>query len=287
MNFLHAIWEFFISIVFSNGAYQILMLWVFFALYAVGNLPRSIRTQSLWGRLLLNIGSKAMMLPFFVLLGLGVEVGVAVELVMCASAMLAIAFSLHVGNYSRFFARTDLTQSVSLVIFLAHRDSAFAANYPHMTRFLLVFFVPYAASNAILIAAEFFMEKKCGKGTIHLEDFHNLWVGEKIVAVSLLAAMMFLIGIPPLTGFAWRAAIVKSLIVEHRGLTIGLILCFISLGYTYFKWILAIFKTVPAQASQPRARLPLSTELSAKLLMAGCTAAIVYCCYICTLKHFA
>ncbi|MDR1891112.1 MAG: hypothetical protein LBQ23_02940 [Puniceicoccales bacterium] len=215
---------------------NILTIPVFFVLYALGNLPDPLRPSSLFVRLLLNIGSKVLLAFFLYFTGL--ESFRMSFILLNLSMLLSVAFALYAENYSRFFERTDLAQSVFLV-------NMFAISLPfeNPQKFLAIFFLPYLASNAILLAVGFLKELECAQRAVYIENFYRLFWGKKVVALPLCLAMAFLLGVPPLQGFSWRTAFLGAVYNSGRIWSfIVYIVCFYSLGYVYLKWILAIFQ---------------------------------------------
>jgi hypothetical protein len=254
---------------------------IFFALCVAGILPVSLRPASLWGRLLLNIGSKCVLLA---LISSTCEIFHGISRAsMCVwfAAMLPLAaFALCSGNYGRFFNRTDLVQSMLMACFPAVFGEI---SFGHASCVLASFAVPYLASNALLISVGFFMEKLCGEGAVYVEDFHNLFRNEKVVSLSLLVAMVFLAGIPPLNDFLspMFATIAREISLGRAsgevngGFTIAtlcfLLLLFFTLGCAYLRWILAAFRRVPERAAVKRRPFP----LVAKLLVTACASVVV------------
>jgi NADH:ubiquinone oxidoreductase subunit 2 (subunit N) len=146
---------------------------------------------------------------------------------------LAIAFTLYVKDFSKFLKRTDFAQS----IFLAN---LFAIGWPreNFREFLCVFFIPYLASNAILISIETL--KKHTRPAVHIEHFHNFFSENKIISFALFVAILFLSGIPPVQGIFWRMKFLGALYDGGHKLSFAIfIVCFCSLGYIYLKWLLA------------------------------------------------
>jgi NADH:ubiquinone oxidoreductase subunit 2 (subunit N) len=86
-------------------------------------------------------------------------------------------------------------------------------------------------------------EKEYGQNTIYIENFYRFFEKKKITSLSLCLAMIFLMGIPPSQGFLWRMEFLKIVYNSARMLSfVTYIVCFYSLGYVYFKWILAVFQ---------------------------------------------
>ncbi|MDR1232855.1 MAG: hypothetical protein LBJ75_01140 [Puniceicoccales bacterium] len=215
---------------------NILTIPVFFVLYAVGNLPDPLRPNSLFVRLLLNIGSKILLAWFLYAAGLeffGIPF-VSLNLIMS----LSVAFALYAENYSRFFERMDLAQSV----FLANMF-AIGLPFENPQKFFHAFFIPYLASNAILLAIGFLKESEYNQRSVYIENFYRLFEKRKVIALPLCLAMVFLLGIPPLQGFYWRTEFLKAVYNFSRPWSFLMYtICFYSMGYVYLKWILAIFQ---------------------------------------------
>ncbi|MDR2603144.1 MAG: hypothetical protein LBC11_01095 [Puniceicoccales bacterium] len=215
---------------------NILTIPIFFILYALGNLPDSLRPNSLFVRLLLNIGSKILLAWFLYTIGL--EFFGAPFVLLNLIMLLSVAFALYTENYSRFFERTDLAQSV----FLANM---FAIGLPleNLQKFFYAFFIPYLTSNAILLVAGFLKESEYAQRSVHIENFYKLFEKRKVIALPLCLAMIFLLGIPPLQGFYWRIAFLEAVYNFGRPWSfVVYTVCFYSMGYVYLKWILAIFQ---------------------------------------------
>ncbi|MDR2628645.1 MAG: hypothetical protein LBC30_01465 [Puniceicoccales bacterium] len=224
---------------------NVLTIPIFFVLYALGNLPDPLRSNSLFVRLLLNIGSKILLAWFLYTTGLeffGIPF-VLLNVIMS----LSVAFALYAENYSRFFERTDLAQSV----FLANMF-AIGLPFENPQKFFHAFFIPYLASNAILLMAGFLKELECDQRSVYVENFYKLFEKRKIIALPSCLAMVFLLGIPPLQGFHWRMDLLKAVHNFGRPWSfVAYTVCFYSMGYIYLKWILAIFqnKSSPQEAN--------------------------------------
>jgi NADH:ubiquinone oxidoreductase subunit 2 (subunit N) len=152
--------------------------------------------------------------------------------------LLSVVFALYAENYSRFFERTDLVQSV----FLAN---IFAMGLPfeNSQKFFYAFSMPYLASNAILLAVGFLKELEYNQRSVYIENFYKLFEKRKVIALPLCLAMIFLLGIPPLQGFYWRVEFLKAVYNFRRSWSfVVYTVCFYSMGYVYLKWILAIFQ---------------------------------------------
>ncbi|MDR0693314.1 MAG: hypothetical protein LBF49_01950 [Puniceicoccales bacterium] len=215
---------------------NILTIPVFFVSYALGNLPDPLRPKSLCVRLLLHIGSKILLAWFLHVTGLeffGIPF-ILLNLIM----LLAVAFALYAENYSRFFERTDLAQSV----FLANMF-AMGLPFENPQKFFHAFFIPYLAGNAILLIAGFLKELEYNQRSVHVENFYKLFERRKVIALPLCLAMIFLLGIPPLQGFSWRIEFLKAVYNFRRPWSFVMYtVCFYSMGYVYLRWILAIFQ---------------------------------------------
>ncbi|MDR2778793.1 MAG: hypothetical protein LBB16_00695 [Puniceicoccales bacterium] len=249
---------------------NILTIPVFFVSYALGNLPDPLRPKSLFIRLFLNIGSKILLACFLHISGLeffGISF-VLLNLIM----LLSVAFALYAENYSRFFERTDLAQSV----FLANM---FAIGLPleNPQKFFYAFFVPYLASNAILLAAGFLKELECNQRSVYIENFYKLFEKRKTIALPLCLAMIFLLGIPPLQGFYWRITFLKA-VYNFKWLWnfVVYIVCFYSMGYIYFKWILAIFQN--KSSSKEANNFHFSPVINGLIIL--CAFAILGCLFL-------
>jgi NADH:ubiquinone oxidoreductase subunit 2 (subunit N) len=152
--------------------------------------------------------------------------------------LLSVAFALYAENYSRFFERTDLAQSVFLV-------NMFAIGFPfkNLQTFLHIFFLPYLASNIILLAVGFLKELEYDQCSVYVENFYRFFWKKRFVAISLCLAMAFLLGTPPLPGFYWRIEFLGAICKPGWIWSfVAYIICFYSLGYVYLKWILATFQ---------------------------------------------
>jgi NADH:ubiquinone oxidoreductase subunit 2 (subunit N) len=219
---------------------------VFFILYGIGNLPDPLRPTSLTVRLLLNVGSK-ILLAYFLYFS-RVESFGTTFVFLNFTMLLSIAFALYTDNYSRFFERTDLTQSIFLV-------NMFAIGLPirDLPKFLAIFFIPYLASNAILVTVGFFKERECNQRVVYVENFYGLFGDSKILTASMCLALAFLLGVPPLHGFRWRVEFLE--VVHGRGQIwsfVVYVICLCALGYAYFRWIMAIFqsRSIPRRSAE-------------------------------------
>jgi NADH:ubiquinone oxidoreductase subunit 2 (subunit N) len=186
--------------------------------------------------------------------------------------LLSVAFALYAENYSRFFERTDLAQSV----FLAN---IFAIGLPleNPQKFFYAFFIPYLASNAILLAAGFLKELEYNQRSVYIENFYKFFEKRTVIAIPLCLAMVFLLGLPPLQGFHWRMEFLKAVYNFKRPWSfITYTICFYSMGYVYLKWILAIFqnKSSPQEVSNSHASPILNW------LVSLCALAILGCSFL-------
>jgi NADH:ubiquinone oxidoreductase subunit 2 (subunit N) len=182
---------------------------------------------------------------------------------------LAAAFALYTDNYSRFFERTDLIQSVFLAnlfsIGLPFRDS---------NTFSYAFFFPYLMGNAIALAIGFLREKELGTKNVYIENFHNFFVESKISSISLFVAILFFLGTPPLHGIVWRIALINAVYDCGRiASMVAFIICFCSVGYVYFRWMLAIFQ----KNSRPRVEPMSSLRNRIDIFAVVCTLGVVFC----------
>ncbi|MDR1433348.1 MAG: hypothetical protein LBI61_03360 [Puniceicoccales bacterium] len=212
---------------------------LFFFLYAAGHLPGRMRPRALLSNLFLHGGSKVLLLYF--LYFAPVEPFGTEFYALNAAMALAIAFALYADNYARFFERTDLAQSV----FLA---DAFALGFPcgDLSKFLWSFPIPYLASGGILCAIRFLKEAECDNGAVYIENFHDFFPENKLSATSFAVALSFLLGTPPLHGAVWRTEFARVIYGSGRPLSLAMfIICFCSIGYVYFKWLLAVFQKKP------------------------------------------
>jgi hypothetical protein len=224
---------------------------IFFALYAIGNIPEPWRIKSLAGRLILNLGSKILLAWFFCLSS---PAPFGCTLVALNGAMvLAVAAAVHVDSYSRFFERTDLAQSVFLVDLCA-----IGMPMEEPVKFLVGAFIPHLTANAILLSVGFLRELQTGRKTIHVEDFYNFFGENKIAATAMFAAMAFSMGTPPLGGDIWRLEFATAVFRTGRGgLFAASVLCFYAIGYVYLKWSLPVFsKKRPANVQSTTAHAP-------------------------------
>ncbi|MDR2737337.1 MAG: hypothetical protein LBB18_00120 [Puniceicoccales bacterium] len=239
------------------------MVLVFFAIYAVGNLPEPMRPGSLSTRILLNVGSKVLLLVFLCFWRL--KFFGAAFYVINAAMVFAVAFALEAENYSRFFERTDLAQSVFLANLCA---IGFPLENPRC--FMATFLIPYLVGNVILLSVGFMKEKECGEKAAHIENFYNFFFEDRVAAISTFIAMAFFIGTPPLQGMAWRVEFMEK--VRGSGNLpwfVMFIVCLYSLGYVYFKWLLAIFqnKIIPKNIVWWRTFTPIRFLIAAGALI--------------------
>jgi NADH:ubiquinone oxidoreductase subunit 2 (subunit N) len=215
----------------------------------------------------LNLGGKILLLAF--LWTAEATLCPLTVTVFCTTLALATAFAVYAENYARFFERTDLAQSVFLV-------NLVILGFPgaDLKNFLCRFFIPYLASNAILLAVGFWMENDGMEAWV--ENFYNFFHRNKILATSSFVALVFLMGTPPLPGFSWRTRLVEKIHALQCSSTDGLVLltmCFYALGYAYFRWILALFWknsiTDSVVRHRPSARI--------QVCVAACAAIIIVC----------
>jgi NADH:ubiquinone oxidoreductase subunit 2 (subunit N) len=183
-----------------------------------------------------------------------------------------MVFALYAENYSRFFERTDLAQSV----FLANM---FAIGLPleNPQKFFHAFFIPYLASNTILLVAGFLKELEYNRRSVYVENFYKFFEKRKVIALPLCLAMIFLLGIPPLQGFYWRIEFLKVVYNFRRPWSFVMYTVFFySIGYVYLKWILAIFQN--KSSSQETDNFHSSPMINGLIIL--CAFAILGCSFL-------
>jgi NADH:ubiquinone oxidoreductase subunit 2 (subunit N) len=236
---------------------------VFFLLYAIGNLPEPWIGRSLPLRLLLNLGGKIALAGFFIL-SKSTLAGPS-SIALNGAMALAIASAMPADNYRRFFERVDLAQSAFLV-------DVCAVGMPMADglKFLCAVLIPHLLSNAILLSIGF----SRNGGATNVENFHNLFGRDKILATAASVAMAFSMGIPPFGGDVWRSELVTHLCGGGRmGQFAAFAICLYAIGYAYLRWMAAMF----VRKNPPRADGVGAISPWIKSLVAACALGIIAC----------